>query len=235
MIPSSRTGITRRLGLVVTTLAIAPPRRRVRLAGRDAVPVAERSARRKRHDVAPAQVRRPRRHDRHGAVAARVLDATPLGRTTDVHPLVVLFALPAGATLFGLLGLVVSLPVSVFVIANSRSLVAALDRLAQWSWRGLVVAGPGFVAIQVVVRIPGVVVPALIAVVSAATLLPLVDRLAARGRSRGVAAAVSTVGATAAIAVAIEIALALTIGRCARSSMPPSRGQSSRTCRGSRT
>ena len=39
--------------------------------------------------------------------------------------------------------------------------------------------------IQVVVRIPGVVVPALIAVVSAATLLPLVDRLAARGWSRG--------------------------------------------------
>jgi predicted PurR-regulated permease PerM len=166
-------------------------------------------------------------------VAARLLDATPLGRTTDVHPLVVLFALPAGAALFGLLGLIVSLPIAVFVIEISRSLVAALDlgpataatsevpedgvpvwldRLAQWSWRGLVVAGLGFVAVQVVVRIPGVVVPALIAVVSAATLLPLVDRLAARGWSRGAAAAVSTVGATVAIAVAIGIALALTVG-----------------------
>ncbi len=166
-------------------------------------------------------------------VAARLLDATPLGRATDVHPLVVLFALPAGATLFGLLGLVVSLPVAVFVIGISRSLVVALDlapgatqraepgaagipfwldRLAQWSWRGLVVAGLAFVAVQVVVRIPGVVVPAVIAVVSAATLLPLVDRLADRGWTRGVAAAVSTIGATAAIAVVIGIALAMTLG-----------------------
>jgi predicted PurR-regulated permease PerM len=166
-------------------------------------------------------------------VAGRLLDGTPLGRRTDVHPLIVLFALPAGASLFGLLGLIVSLPVAVFVIAVSRSVVTALDpaprprgiaaprkdgvpmwldRLAKWSWRGLVVAGLAFVTIQVIVRIPGVVVPALIAVVSAATLLPLVDRLAARGWSRGTAAAVTTVGATVAIATTIALALAMTVG-----------------------
>jgi predicted PurR-regulated permease PerM len=56
------------------------------------------------------------------------------------------------------------------------------------------------------------VVPALIAVISAATMLPRVDPLSARGWSRGVAAAVSTVGAAVGIAVAIGIALALTLG-----------------------
>jgi predicted PurR-regulated permease PerM len=166
-------------------------------------------------------------------VAARLLDPTPLGRRTDVHPLVVLFALPAGFALFGLLGLIVSMPVAVFAIAIGRSLISALehspdeptmtearddgvpvwlDRLAEWSWRGLVVAGLGIVAIQVIALIPGVVVPALIAVISAATMLPLVNRLSARGWSRGVAAAVSTVGAAVGIAVAIGIALALTLG-----------------------
>ena len=166
-------------------------------------------------------------------VATRLLDGTPLGRRTDVDPLVVLFVLPAGATLFGLLGLIVSLPVAVFAIAVGRSVVAALDlgpdspahrgrladgtplwldRLAQWSWRGLVATGLLFVAIQVVIRIPGVVVPALIAVVSAAILLGLVDRLERRGWSRGAAAAVSTIGASAAIVIIIGAALAMTVG-----------------------
>jgi predicted PurR-regulated permease PerM len=176
-----------------------------------------------------------------GSVAAtRLLDGTRIGRQTDVHPIVVLFALPTGAALLGLLGLIVALPTTVFLVTIGRSLVRALDlepagpatapqpptaaapgtravpvwldRLAQWSWRGLVAAGLAFVAIQLIVRIPTVIVPAVIALVSAATLLPLVDRLAARGWSRGAAAAVSTVGVAIAIVVTVGVAFAMTAG-----------------------
>ena len=61
-----------------------------------------------------------------------------------------------------------------------------LDRAAQWSWRALVLAALAGVAIAVVVRIPSVVVPAVIAVVAAATLLPVVGRLAGRGWGSGI-------------------------------------------------
>jgi hypothetical protein len=125
----------------------------------------------------------------------------------------VLVAIPAGFSLFGFLGLVALLPVTVFGLAISGSVVVALDlgpgdargadgsparrrtigrdgvpvwldRLAQWSWRGLVLAGLGWVCIALIVRVPSVVVPGLIAIVATATLLPVVERMARGGWSR---------------------------------------------------
>ncbi|HEX5828643.1 MAG TPA: AI-2E family transporter [Candidatus Limnocylindrales bacterium] len=164
-------------------------------------------------------------------VATRLLERTPMDRRIDANPVLVLVAIPAGAALFGLLGLIVALPVAVFVLAIGRSAIVALDlgpghagaprtdgppvwldRLAQWSWRGLIVAALGFAAIQVIVGVSSVVVPALIAIVAAATLLPLVRRLVDRGWSRTVAGAVATVGAATAIVVAVGLALAMSVG-----------------------
>jgi putative heme transporter len=166
-------------------------------------------------------------------VSTRLLERTPMNGRIDVHPVLVLVAMPAGATLFGLLGLIAALPVTVFVLAIARSITVALDlgpeagttaqaradappvwldRLAQWSWRALIVVALGYVAIQLIVLIPSVVVPGLIAVIAASTLLPLVNRLAAAGWSRAVAAVVSTVGASVAVVVSVVIALAMTLG-----------------------
>jgi predicted PurR-regulated permease PerM len=143
-------------------------------------------------------------------VATRLLESTALNRSIDVHPVIVLVAIPAGLALFGFLGLFALLPVTVFGLAISRSVLVVLelgpagtfdadagaptpppdlpegvpvwlDRVAQWSWRALVLAALAGVVIAVVVRIPTVVVPAVIAIVAAATLLPAVGRLAGRG------------------------------------------------------
>jgi putative heme transporter len=175
-------------------------------------------------------------------VATRLLERTALNRRVDVHPVIVLIAIPAGLALFGFLGLFALLPVTVFGLAISRSVVVVLDlgpagtfdadageppplppdlpegvpvwldRVAQWSWRALVLAALAGAAIAVVVRIPTVVVPAVIAVVAAATLLPAVGRLAGRGWGRGSAAAAVIAGSTAIILVLCLAALAMTLG-----------------------
>ena len=59
--------------------------------------------------------------------------------------------------------------------------------MAQWSWRGLVLAVLAAMVIGLIVRLPQVVVPTVIAVVFAATLLPVVDALQRRGWGRGLA------------------------------------------------
>lgn len=141
------------------------------------------------------------------------------GRTVEVHPALVLIALPAGAALFGVIGLFAALPVVALVLAITPAVVEALDsepgtirerglvpiwldRLGQWSWRGLVVASLLFVAIQVAVAIPTVIVPVVLAVVLAATLEPIAARLRARGMGHGQAALVVTV-----LAVVIVVAI----------------------------
>ena len=175
-------------------------------------------------------------------IATRQLESTAMNRGIDPHPVIVLVAIPAGFALFGLLGLFALLPVTVFGLAISRSVVVVLDlgpagtfdaeageppaaphvlpdgvpvwldRVAQWSWRALVLAALTGVAIAVVVRIPSVVVPAVIAVVAAATLLPVVGRLAGRGWGRGSASATVIAGSTAIILVICLAALAMTLG-----------------------
>jgi predicted PurR-regulated permease PerM len=193
-------------------------------------------------------------------VSSRLLERTSMNSSVDVHPIVVLVALPVGLALFGILGLFALLPISVFVGAMARSAVAVLDlgprtdgappdaghaaagvaattdeadsarrktwrdgpaeqvpvwldRLGQWSWRLIVLATLAALAIALIVRIPGVVVPAVIAVVGAATLAPLVSRLVARnGMSRSAASALATVGTIAFIVGSCFLAINLTLG-----------------------
>ncbi|MDQ1324216.1 MAG: hypothetical protein QG587_1552, partial [Chloroflexota bacterium] len=175
-------------------------------------------------------------------VATRLLESTAMNRRIDPHPVIVLVAIPAGLALFGLLGLFALLPVTVFGLAISRSVLVVLDlgpvgtfdagagdapavqialpegvpvwldRVAQWSWRALVLAALTGVAIAVVVRIPSVVVPTVIAVVAAATLVPVVGRMVKRGWGRGSASAVVLAGSTAIILVICLAALAMTLG-----------------------
>ena len=135
------------------------------------------------------------------------------GTTVHIHPAVVLIALPAGATVAGIVGLFVAVPVVAFITAVAGALIAViepeqtdpglrtglvpgwLDRVAQWSWRLLVGAAlMGFV-IAVVIQVPLVVVPVVLAIVLAATFLPLVDRLLQRGWGRNRAALAITGGA----------------------------------------
>ena len=132
------------------------------------------------------------------------------GRTVDVHPALVLMALPAGAALFGIIGLFAALPIVAFILAITPALVDALDRepgtrttdgmvptwldrLGQWSWRALIVLGILGVMVQVAVAIPTVIVPIVLATVLAATLEPLAGRLRrTRGMSYGRAALATT-------------------------------------------
>lgn len=139
------------------------------------------------------------------------------GKSLEVHPALVLVALPIGAALFGILGLFAALPVVAFTQAIAPALIFALDldpedrhrrsgdvpiwldRLAQWSWRALVVVGLVAVAIAAAVRVPTVLLPVILAVVMAATLDPAAEALRRRGWSRGLSAITVTLGTAAAI------------------------------------
>ncbi len=86
-----------------------------------------------------------------------------------------------------------------------------LDRLAGWSWRGLVLAGLGLLVILVIDRVPSVVAPVALALVLAATMLPVVDALDRRGWGRGAAAGISMVVVTTITVVACAAAAAVTV------------------------
>jgi predicted PurR-regulated permease PerM len=132
------------------------------------------------------------------------------GRTVNIHPAVALVAILAGGSIGGIMGVFVAIPLVAFAIAVGGSLIAVidtqpaarrlafvpgwLDRLAQWSWRILVAIG--FVALLAGLAqlAPSVVVPVTFSLILAATFLPLVERLVARGWKRGVASIVATLG-----------------------------------------
>jgi predicted PurR-regulated permease PerM len=157
-------------------------------------------------------------------VERQVLARYVYGATTLVHPALVVVALPAGAALFGLTGLIAAVPVALVVATFVPALVRTLeplrdpgpapglvptwlDRLAQWSWRGLVVFGMVLLGIQLAVAVPGVIVPIVLALVLAATLQPGVEALVARGLSRGQSALVVTVSSMLAVGAAIAVAV----------------------------
>jgi putative heme transporter len=147
-------------------------------------------------------------------------------RPMPVHPALVVLALPAGATLFGLIGLAAAVPAVLVgeslapaltaILDDGRSISGRLvpgwfDRVAQWCWRGLVVFAVAAIAIQAAVSIPGVTIPVVLALIITATLRPVVDRLRARGLGRGQAALTATVSAaviTGAVVVAALVPIA---------------------------
>jgi predicted PurR-regulated permease PerM len=154
----------------------------------------------------------------------QILTRYVYGAVEPVHPALVVIALPAGAALAGLAGLIAAVPVALVVATFAPALRRTLeplrteessggivpvwlDRVAQWSWRGLVVIGMVTLGIQAAVAVPGVIVPLVLALVLAATLAPAVERLVARGLSRGQAGLVTTVVSMAAVGAAIAFAV----------------------------
>ena len=164
-------------------------------------------------------------------LAGRLLAGTSFGRAVDVSALVVIVAIPAGLALFGPLGLFALLPTVVFVTAVSKSIVLVLglgpedgpervtdgvpvwlDRLGQWSWRGLVLVAIVWVFVQLVIRLPYVAIPLVLAGVLAATLSPVATWLRGLGWSAGLASAATTITAVVATVVAVSASIAFSVG-----------------------
>ena len=151
------------------------------------------------------------------------------GRTVEIHPALVLMALPAGFALFGIIGLFAALPIVAFVLAIAPAIVSALDtnpakltqrglvptwldRLGQWSWRLLVLIAILGVAIRLAVAVPLVIVPVVLATVFAATLDPVVDRLKARGFTDGRAALLVTTLSVVVVVGVVTLTLISLVG-----------------------
>ena len=71
---------------------------------------------------------------------------------------------------------------------------AWIDRLAQWAWRLLVGVALIALCVLVVITLPLLVIPVIIALILAATLDPLMHRLIRGGRGRGQSAAIAVGG-----------------------------------------
>jgi predicted PurR-regulated permease PerM len=144
------------------------------------------------------------------------------GKTVNLHPAVILIALPTGMALAGAVGLFLAVPVAAFLPAvwgaaasvlndgpeqervnlqGAQTVPAWLDRLAQWSWRLLIVLGLMWLGIEVAAAVPLVVGPMTVAIILAATLLPAVAILMRRGWTRGRASVAVAVTAWAVVVV----------------------------------
>ena len=147
---------------------------------------------------------------------------TLYGKTVHMHPAVVLLALPAGFQIAGVIGLFAAVPVTAVFLAVARAAVevvepkvkprlpalvpAWLDRMAQISWRSVVLIGVGALAVTVFVTLPLVVLPIIGGLILAATLDQLVEAFIKRGWSRGVASGVAVVGSIIAIGAMLVLA-----------------------------
>jgi predicted PurR-regulated permease PerM len=154
----------------------------------------------------------------------RMLGNSIYGGMVPVHPALVVIALTVGAGLFGLPGLVAAVPIVIFVESFVPALVQTLstakeregpaglvptwlDRLAQWSWRGLVVFAVIGLAVQAAVTVPIVIIPVVLALILAATFGPAVDALCKRGSSRLRASLLVTVSSAAIVVVVLAVTI----------------------------
>jgi len=158
-------------------------------------------------------------------IQGKVLAPMIYHKTVNIHPALVLVALPAGAALAGVVGLFVAIPVVAFGLAIAGALVSVLgvdptgprpgdpmvpiwlDRLGQWSWRLLVAIGLLAVAIGAAVQVPLVVIPLVLGLILAATLAPLGLRLERRGWRQSRAALGATLGAAAGVTLVVGLTL----------------------------
>ena len=146
----------------------------------------------------------------------------------------VLIALPIGAAMAGFVGLFLAVPVVAFGYAVAGSLIDVigtggagpptestsivplwLDRLAQWSWRLLIGLAFLGVAVLLAVQVPIVLIPVTLAIILAATLLPIYRQLRARGWSPTSAAGTVTVASiviTTVVVVLTVVSLATQMG-----------------------
>ena len=159
-------------------------------------------------------------------VLGNVLAGRIFKSTVSLHPAVVLIALPIGAAFAGFLGMVLAVPTIGFAAAIVDPLLRVLgerddagastvdgvpvwlDRLAQWSWRLLVGFGLLVLLVGVAARVPLVVGPVVVAITLAATFLPSLARLQARGLSRMRASALIMVTLWAGIVIVTVLCVA---------------------------
>jgi predicted PurR-regulated permease PerM len=155
-------------------------------------------------------------------IQGNLLSPIVYGKTVNIHPALVLVALPAGAAIGGILGLFAAIPLVAMVLAVAGALVTILDpgpeyeaptlvpgwldRLAQWSWRLLVLFAVAYLAIQLLLLVPTVAISVVLAIVLAATFRPLVLALVRRGWRRGAAAVLATGGAFLLVLVIVVLA-----------------------------
>ncbi len=160
-------------------------------------------------------------------VLGNVLETRIFRSTVVLHPAVVLIALPIGAAFAGFLGMILAVPTIGFIaaildpllevlgeqrrdeVASSDADVPAwLDRLAQWSWRSLIGFGLVLLGVAAAARVPLVVGPIVVGITLAATFLPALARLQARGWSRFWASAVIMVALWAGIVIVTVLCVA---------------------------
>jgi putative heme transporter len=153
------------------------------------------------------------------------------GRTVSIHPAVVLVALPAGFELAGVVGLFAAVPVTAIVLAVARAAVTILDpgpsgalpalvpgwldRVAQWAVRVLVAIATVALLVQVLVSMPLVLIPAVLATILAATLNPGVEALVRRGHPRGRSAAILTGGGFLGVLLIVLLTLVVLVDQAA--------------------
>jgi predicted PurR-regulated permease PerM len=141
-----------------------------------------------------------------------------------VHPGVVLVALTIGGVVGGPLGMVLGVPVVIVLRDVAPSVIAALngtlrpephegivprwlDRLAQWSWRLLILATVTAVAVAALAQVPLIVIPLVLAAVAAATLAPGAAILLRRGLAPTTASLAMTAGGFGLILVILVVTL----------------------------
>ena len=145
------------------------------------------------------------------------------GRSVNLHPAIVIVAIPAGAAIAGIIGVFAAIPATAFGVAIAGALVEALepdtgpvperlvagwiDRLAQWSWRLLAAIGVIAVVVLIVGQAPMVVAPVVLALVIAAAIEPIARMLRGRGWGTGRAAVAATGGTFLLIVVLIVVAV----------------------------
>ena len=159
-------------------------------------------------------------------ILGNVLAKRIFPKTVDLHPAIVLIALPIGAAFAGVLGMVLAVPTVGFIAAVIDPLLEVLgepgesdapiredvplwlDRLGQWSWRLLVALGLVLVGVAAAARVPLVVGPVVVGITLAATFLPTLRQLQARGMSRLRASALIMVVLWAGITVVTVLSVA---------------------------
>ncbi|HEU5203060.1 MAG TPA: AI-2E family transporter [Candidatus Limnocylindrales bacterium] len=155
-------------------------------------------------------------------IQGNLLSPIVYGKTVNIHPALVLVALPAGAALGGILGLFAAIPLVAMVLAVAGAVVTILDpgpeyeppalvpgwldRLAQWSWRLLVLFAVVYLGLQILLLVPTVAISVVLGVVFAATFRPMVLALVRRGWRRGPSAALATGGAFLLVLVIVVLA-----------------------------
>ncbi len=142
-------------------------------------------------------------------LAERFVRPAAAGDAIRLHPAIVLIILPVGVAVAGVMGFLVAIPLAAVALLVGRSIIEALDaagasdagpvpgwydRLAQWSWRMLVVIAAVSVVVFAVGQAPFIIGPIVLGTIVAATVAPLTQRLRERGWGTTLAAAVSVGG-----------------------------------------